>query len=209
MTSEPITLAFVDCESTGLRPDLGHGIWELAIIRRGPDKDSDWWETEHVWQIRPDLTTADPTALDVCRYHQRFRVPPGVDALWFPQEQREPVPQTFAEAAGQIRRLLDGAYLVGAVPSFDALMLTYFLRAHGLEPAWRHRLVCVENLVAGALGQPIPMGLRHAATSVGVWVDPEARHTAMGDARVACDVYDAVRARAGQPTGATIGGGNG
>lgn len=206
--TEPITLAFVDTETTGLRPELGHSVWELAIIRRGPDEDPDWWETEHVWQIRPGLTTADPEALDMCGYHQRFRVPPGVDTLWFPQEQREPIPQTFAEAAAQIHRLLDGAYLVGAVPSFDALMLTYFLRGHGLEPAWRHRLVCVENLVAGATHQRIPQGLREAASQVGVWVDPEARHTAMGDARVARDTYDAVMQRAVPPAGVAIGGGD-
>lgn len=206
--TDPITLAFVDCETTGLRPDLSHSVWELAIIRRGPDEDPDWWETEHVWQIRPDLNVADPEALEVNDFLRRFRVPPGVDALWFPQEQSEPIPQTFAEAAAQIHRLLDGAYLVGAVPSFDALMLTHFLRGHGLEPAWRHRLVCVENLSAGALGLPVPQGLRHAAASVGVWVDPEARHTALGDARVAREVYDAVMDRVVSPTSAATGGGD-
>lgn len=206
--TEPITLAFVDTETTGLHPDLGHSIWELAIIRRGPDEGPDWWESEYVWQIRPDLNPADPDALEVNDFFRRYRVPGGVDALWFPQGQREPIPQTFAEAAEQIHRLLAGAYLVGAVPSFDALMLTYFLRARGIEPAWRHRLVCVENLVAGAVGQRVPQGLHEAASAVGVWVDPDARHTALGDARVAREVYDAVMDRAASPGGAALGGGD-
>jgi DNA polymerase III epsilon subunit-like protein len=209
--SEPITLAFVDCETTGLRPDHGHGIWELAVIIRritanhadGADAE---WEEEHVWQIRPDLNDADPEALNVNDFVRRFKVPPEVDALWFPEFQREPVPQGIREAVRQIADLLDGAYLVGAVPAFDAMMLAHLLRSHGDEPRWRHRLVCVESLVAGAVGQRVPRGLQQAASAVGVWVDPEARHTAMGDTRVAREVYDAVMDRAVSPVGTAPGG---
>lgn len=209
--TEPITLAFVDCETTGLRPERGHSIWELAVIVRriavnhtnGTDVE---WEEEHVWQIRPDLDNADPEALKVNDFARRFKVPPEVDSLWFPEFQREPVPQAIGEAVRQIADLLDGAYLVGAVPAFDAMMLAHLLRSHGNDPRWRHRLVCVENLVAGAAGQRVPQGLQQAASAVGVWVDPEARHTAMGDARVAREVYDAVMDRAVSPVGAAPGG---
>ncbi|GAA3956989.1 hypothetical protein GCM10023085_44430 [Actinomadura viridis] len=184
-----VRLAFTDCETTGLRPDLGHGIWELAVIIRHP---ADGWDEEHVWQIRPDLKTADAKALEINDFHRRFLVPDGAEALWFPYDRREPVTQTAREAATQIQGLLEDRYLVGAVPAFDTAMITRLLLSHRLEPRWKHRLVCVENLVAGAVGQPVPQGLWKAAVAVGVPVDPAVRHTALGDARLARDVYDAV-----------------
>lgn len=198
--TEPIKLAFVDCETTGLDPFTGHTIWELAVIVRQLGENrvdgSDFeWEEEHVWQLRPDLNTADPEALEMNGFFHRFKVPAGVSALWFPEFQREPIGQSFTEAVTQIRDVLDGVYLVGAVPSFDAMMLTHLLHGYDLKPSWRHRLVCVETLAAAVLGEPVPQGLRHAATALGVEFDEAGRHTAIGDARAARDVYDAVMVR--------------
>ena len=191
--TEPITLAFVDTETTGLRPDLGHGVWEVATVVR----EQDGGESEYLWQIRPDLEHADPVALAKGRFDERFEVPDGCEALHFPGGGQEPFKVTAACAAGDIARVLDGAYLVGAVPSFDAMMLTALLCAHGVEPSWRYRLVCVENLVAGRLGRPVPQGLRCAATALGIVVDEDSRHTAVGDAHLAKAVYDASQAAAG------------
>lgn len=212
--NEPIKLAFLDCETTGLDPFAGHTIWELAVIvrRLGENRvdGSDFeWEEEHVWQIRPDLNTADPEALDMNGFFRRFKVPSGVDALWFPEFQREPIQVIRIAAVTQIRDVLDGAFLVGAVPSFDAGMLTHLLLGHGLKPSWRHRLVCVETLAAAVLGEPVPQGLRHAATALGVEFDEAGRHTAMGDARLAMAVYDAVMYRKPAPVNAISGGTDG
>lgn len=48
-------LAFTDTETPHLIA-RGRVPWEIAIIRRRPNGT----ETEHVWQVRPDLATADP-----------------------------------------------------------------------------------------------------------------------------------------------------
>ena len=197
------TLCFVDVESTGLSPHRGHALWELAVIVRRPGVGQD---DEYLWQIRPDLDAADPEALEMNGFHSRFRVPDGCDAvrvmddggLW---------KLPLHEALFDIQVVLHDAYLVGAVPSFDAAMLSSLLVSHDRRVPWRHRLVCVENLAAAVLGEPVPQGLRHAATALGVEVDEAGRHTAMGDARLAMAVYDAVMFR--EPAPATVGGTDG
>ena len=78
---------------------------------------------------------ADPEALELNGFFHRFKVPASVSAAWFPEFAREPIRQTFTHAVTQIRDVLDGAFLVGAVPSFDATMLTHLLHAYDLKPA--------------------------------------------------------------------------
>ena len=54
-------LAFVDTETTHLDAEVGEA-WEVAVILREQDRRTD---TEYVWQVRPDLTTADPESLRI------------------------------------------------------------------------------------------------------------------------------------------------
>jgi hypothetical protein len=139
MSAEPTfeKLCFVDVESTGLDPRV-HRPWELAVILR----EAGMPDEEHVFQIRPDLSKADPEALKIGRFEERFTVPDGWDATWAVH-----TPSTWRlqlhEALWEIQSLLDGAYLVAAVPSFDdsmlkALMWDHDRRVNG-SPAGSHR----------------------------------------------------------------------
>lgn len=178
---------FLDLETTGLDPRTHH-LWEFAAILRDEYGCAD---EEFVWQIRPSLDTADPVALEKCRFEERFLVPDGRDAvrvmsdggLW----KLEP-----HEALHDIQDLLRDAHIIGANPTFDDGFLKALMHAQGRRIGWQYRLVCVENLVAGALKLPGPLSLRKSAEAMGVKVDDDARHTALGDARLARDVYDAV-----------------
>lgn len=188
-------LAFLDCETTGLDPRI-HEPWEVAFIVR----DAGDIDVERVWQLRPGLTEADPEALQIGRFDERFQVPDGWDAA-------EVLPDggmfrmRLHEALHDIQAALSGAHLVGAVPSFDAGMLGALLQRHGRRIVWRHRLICVENLVCGRLGWPTPQGLRQSSEALGISVDDSGRHTALGDARLARDTYDAVMVDAVQSQG--------
>ena len=183
---------FLDLETTGLSA-RDHAIWECAAILR------DEWgcpDEEHVWQIRPNLDGADPEALEKCRFKERFVVPDGVDAVkvtpkgepWGGGLWKMPI----HEALFDMQDLLRDAHIIGANPAFDDSFLKALLQRHGRRIGWNYRLVCVENLVAGHLRQPLPVSLRKSAEAMGVKVDDDARHTALGDARLARDVYDAV-----------------
>lgn len=191
----PAPLVFLDLESTGLDPDR-HEPRQIAVVVRGhrdPGSDGEW-----VWQLKPDLELADPAALRIGRYYAREQVSPhgGTGRLLAsPWLERGTEPSSARAVAERLAVLLDGAYLIGAVPSFDAGFLDRLLRRNAQCPTWHYRLVCVETLTAGHFGRLVG-GLADCARELGVPVDPEVAHTALGDARLARDIYDAVMGEA-------------
>lgn len=196
-------LIFLDTESTGLDPDR-HEVWEVGYIVR----DEDHRDVEAVWQIAPaHLERADPYALRIGRFWERRAKsePPGIES--------------FA-AQGRAERfaaLIDGATIVGAVPDFDVRFLTKWLARCGLPWTAHYHLCDVENLAVGYLrrqldeesslrgtGQAVspwqalravldpPWSSEALSMALGVKIREEDRHTALGDARWARDLYDVV-----------------
>lgn len=191
-------LVFLDTETTGLDPRT-HQIWEIGVILR----DEYGLETEALWQIRPDLATADPKGLEIGRFHERFKVPEGVDAvqvdsdggLW---------KLALHEMLHDFQDVVRGAHLIGAVPSFDDAFLKALLQPRDRRIGWHYHLCDVENLAVGYLaakGEPLSPPWDSEVLSAKLGVDPSRyeRHTALGDARWARDVYDAVMG--GEPRG--------
>lgn len=197
MTVPPVTapLAFIDTETTSLRPD--RKAWEVGLVLREPGRD----DAEHRWLIRAadlDLGNADPAALRVGRFYDRHPEYGGPD---------DPV---WAEAVAlrEIERLTRGAHLVGAVVSFDADVLGTRMRASGICPSWHYHLIDVEPLVVGYLSAyerrgrlltakiGLPWKSDDLSKGLGVRVSDDDRHTALGDARWAMRLWDAVMAPA-------------
>lgn len=196
-------LAFVDTETTSLRYD--RRAWEIAVILRREG----YPDTEHTWLIDAgdlDLGNADLMSLKIGRFYGRH---PQASGHWIGS-----VPGVARESAAlaEFEEITRGAHLIGAVPSFDAEVLSARMRAHGICPSWHYHLCCVENLAVGALAASSAFGkspsgsqaekIRRLITppwksddlsaALGVTVSEEDRHTALGDARWAMRVYDAV-----------------
>lgn len=212
MTRAP--LAFVDCETTGLDAAV-HEIWEVGLVMREPNGE----EHEHKWFLPVDLGRADPVALGIGRFHERYgkwdeRV--LQDGTVIPPKRGQI--SNLGRFSRQFARWTRGAHLVGAVVSFDEERLRKLLKANGACPEWHYHLVDVENLAAGfIMGREIEYdsttqeprlkyghsrSLIETATppwdstelSRAVGVEPERfdRHTAMGDVHWAMAIYDAV-----------------
>lgn len=174
------TLVFIDTETTSLRPD--RRVWEIGLIIRRPGK-RDWEKRGFIDSAYLDLGNADQKSLEIGRYYERH--PHGIDAA------TEPV-ETEYDALSFVERHTRGAILVGAVPNFDAEVLAARMRANGICPSWHYHLVDVETLAAGALRMPPKWNFDTLLDAYGLVYDEADRHTALGDARMARDLYDAV-----------------
>lgn len=203
-TKSVAPLAFVDCETTGLNP-AEHSMWELAVIRRENSID-----TEHLWQIKLgkwEIEQADPKAMEINGYHERFALPEDYQAGEMLHACGTPHPVKRADLRSDLTLLLDGAVLVGSNPGFDAAFLHVFLDA---KP-WHYRTVDIALLAVGFRYGQAASGVyggdfacqadypqppyRSYEMSRAVGVEPPAEgvaHTALGDARWARDVFDAV-----------------
>lgn len=199
-------LAFVDTETTHLDAEIGEA-WEVAVILREPDAISRDDDMEYVWQVRPDLTAADPESLKIGRYHERFNVPETAEAAF--TGCTPAVPMTRAEAVAVITNIVRGAVLIGSNPGFDDRFLRKLLGRGSAQ--WHYRPVCIATLAAGRKlgmaemvrrvgGTPIPsddVPFPFSSRDLSRWtgVEPpgdDTAHTALADARWARDVFDAV-----------------
>lgn len=162
---------FIDTETTGLDIER-HELWELALIVR--EDNGEQWDYEKM--VSPDLANADPNALRMNGFYERH-YESGTNSY---------------HVAEDVAKITSNATLVGANPSFDASFIDKFLRKWNYAPAWKHRMICVESLVAGALRLPEPVSLLKSAELMDIEVNTEEAHTASYDAHLAMQVYDAV-----------------
>jgi hypothetical protein len=183
-------LCFLDTETSSLDPDRGE-VYEIGLIVR--DSGSPL-ELEWRWWLPIDLGKADPMSLKVGRFFER-RPPQSrtwSGALQWAPDSGKVEQAAVGEVAASVMELTADAHLVGAVPSFDAAFLTPLLRKWGCCPAWHYHLVDVEALAAGLVQAEPPWNSGDLSRKVGVEPDQFDRHTALGDARWARAIYDAV-----------------
>lgn len=197
-------LAFVDLETTGLNPDYS-SIWEIAIIIRVPSGR----EYEHHWQIRQTeihLRDADPKALEIGRYYERMVVSKEMAYAQITPD-GHPVGVSRRALMDNVAGLLTDAVMIGSNPAFDAAFLRVFLDSS----PWHYRTIDIATLAAGfrfgqaksgAYGGDFTFATDYPQLpyksydlSRAVDVEPptaDVAHTALGDARWAMAVYDAV-----------------
>lgn len=202
-------LIFLDTETTGLDPDR-HEVWEVAWIIRDESRRDD----ESAWQLPLRwLGDADPYALRVGRFHDRYRYVPSPVAVSSSDGART----SEDIVARSICQQFDGATIVGAVPDFDVRFLTRWLARQGFPWTAHYHLCDVENLAVGYLRRQLdelstlrevgeaysphealarildpPWSSDALSAALGIEIAPKDRHTALGDARWARDLYDAV-----------------
>ena len=193
-------IVFVDTETDGVHP--GRKPWEIAIIRR-----DERGEHEESFFVEIDLSTADPFGLKIGGFYERHPLGRAITMSGHPLNWNETTPGrdrlfSRARAAQIVARMTHGAHWVGAVPNFDTEVLDRLLREQELVPSWHYHLVDVEALAVGyarakGLDIALPWKSDELSVAIGVFPPSEAdRHTALGDARWARRIYDAVTGNA-------------
>lgn len=178
-------IVFMDTETLGL--DINAPIWEFAAIKRVFDDDGSWAEEElHFFVQHADAEEWIPSLREdfVADYRARYD---------------ETTAFCWSAAARSIASFVGGATVVGAVPDFDTTRIRHqLLGPLGIEDPWHYHLIDVENLAVGYLrglavpGFAPPWNSDEVSSALGVTVPEDERHTAMGDARWAMRLYDAV-----------------
>ncbi|MFD4788275.1 hypothetical protein ACFWN1_14690 [Streptomyces sp. NPDC058459] len=185
-------IAFIDTETTHLSAEIGEA-WEVAVILRQFEDDGTH-DTEYLWEFSIDPETADPEALRIGRWHERHQLPARTDQAAFTGSSPA-IRMTRTEAVEAITRLLRGTVLVGSNPGFDDRFLRKLL---GFSNAlWHYRPYDIVQLAAAKVGAqaagPLPWRTHVLSRAIGVEPPtPDMAHTALGDARWARDVHDAV-----------------
>jgi hypothetical protein len=176
-------LVFIDTETDGLHP--GRRAWEIGMILR----DERGLEYESRMFLPLDLKFSDPAALKIGGFWDRHPVGRKLSGKT-PECATPTEPVTSAhDAAKKVMEWTFGAHLVGANPAFDAQVLERLLRSEGYLPSWHYRLIDVEALTSGCAGKLVG-GLKACCEHFS-FIQSDA-HTALGDARDARAVYDAV-----------------
>jgi DNA polymerase III epsilon subunit-like protein len=213
------TICFIDTETTGLDPDR-HDIWEVALIT--PDGSEYVWQFPvdemaadpfalnigRYWERRWSSDNEVPVLNAI------------YDADT-PQSRRKNFPhkgraiQPDATWARYFRDLTAGCHLAGAVVSFDEERLRRLLRSLGVLHRWHYHVIDVEALAIGYLHglnrhghssascvegycvsddelPGLPWKSDDLSAALGIKVSDEDRHTALGDARWARAIYDAI-----------------
>lgn len=177
-------LVFLDTETCGL--SLDDPIWEVGAIRRDPDGS----ETQHHWFVEHDVSAAEALP-------QSFR--DDHNARYNPAQALS-VPLLAEQLTDLFRPGENGAaaHLVGANPNFDAARIFHQV---GVEP-WHYHIICVESMMLAALAlhrrATIPWASDMQSRGLGLDCDKYKRHTALGDAAWARDVFTHLTGRMGQ-----------
>lgn len=198
MPDQPVPLCFIDCETTGLHHERLP--WDVAVIRREPDGACTEWQAF----LDVDLSKADPFALKIGHFYERHPLGRWLSGRDGEVDDGVGVWHAFTEtvcadvAAARFARMTHGAHIIGAVPNFDTSTMGDLARNNELLNAHHYHLIDVETLAVGFLagrGEPIAPPWSSDDLSAALGVTPpgdDERHTALGDARWAQRLYDAV-----------------
>jgi DNA polymerase III epsilon subunit-like protein len=178
------SIVSLDLETTGLDSRV-HRLWEIGIVSNDGEK-------MHYHVPPSNFVMAQPEALQISGFYDRFTWPEGADAHDLRsvhyRADSDNAPYDLVnklEVAVGIGEVTAGATILGACPQFDTAFLATFLYEHGLAPAWKHRLLDLGSYCAGAWGVQEPLSTK---TIEERYPNPD-KHNAFADAAWNLEVY--------------------
>ena len=194
----PRPQVFLDTEAVTLElgPDV---LWEIGLIFRSVGQR----DAPMRWQIRPNMARANPRSLEISKFHDRFVVPAGAEAIAWLEPGKPLVVMTLRRVVHMLGALLEGASIYGMVPSFDTERLRLLFERFDVGAVWHYELHDVQDLAAGFLAREgtaarvsltPPYDSAALSRAMGV-APPQEAHAALGDADWAQRLHDTVMGR--------------
>jgi len=160
-------LAVIDVETTGLSPASGDRVVEIGVIARLGER-----ETARLCRlINPGRPIPDEVR--------------GIHGISDADVDGQP---HFESIAGDVARLLDGAWIVGHNVSFDVGFLAMELALAGVKPK---PLGCLDTRKLAATLWELP-NYQLGTVAARLGINPERRHRAIGDAEACGQILDRV-----------------
>ena len=207
-------LCFIDTETTSLRPD--RRAWEVGLIVRDPGCE----DVEHQWFVRTedlDLGNADVMSLKIGRFYERHPqmrglagTVPGEAAVLADVEKMTrgahlvgAVPNFDADVLGARMRahgicpswhyhLIDCEALAIGFLNGRRARQNEIVDGYPLENDGKEAPGLVRWNSPGPWDVPLPWKSDDLSAALGITAGDEGRHTALGDAKWARAIYDAV-----------------
>lgn len=182
---------FLDVETDGLAPDAQ--VWDIGFVKASPDGTLERFQTF----LEIDLGRGDPKALNIGRFWER-----SPQSLVLPPVLQVPeykLAYDHESVAQRIFKHAHGATLAGIVPSADAQWVGEFLRTYGGLPVpWHYKLFDVHTYACGVLSwvkdaDTTQWTTEQVSEALNLAVPDQVRHTAIGDAELAFQMYVAAR----------------
>lgn len=169
---------FCDVETTGLDPNV-HSVWEVAMIIDGH---------EYCWQIKPgwhENWVYDLAALRINKMLDRLDDDQAIEA-----DRLSGIMLPEISTDVNLTGILAGRHVVGANPRFDMDFLAPLFSTF-VDPPWRYRPYDITSMAMGCVGAHVN-GLAGAAEALGLELDPDEHHSALYDARLARQIFEAI-----------------
>lgn len=163
-------IVFVDIETSGLDPNYHEPI-EVGLVAAEYRREMSSVE----FSLAFDPVKADPKALEVNGWSYR---------------EFAPVFSVEDAHASLMDHFADGALFCAWHSHFDEAFLAAWCRRNSLEIPWSHRAVVdLPSLVMARCGVVVRGSTRTLAKQLGLDPDYDGRHSALGDAGFAYDVF--------------------
>ena len=183
---------FLDVETDGLRPDAQ--VWDIGFVR------ADSSGNLEKFQCYLDIAVmlADPMALDIGQFWHRAPQSPLVTTHLNEKGHKNLSAMLPSEAARKVFTSAHGATLAGIVPSADAQWVGNWLASYGYPIPWHYKFFDVHTYACGVLSllrddDTTQWTTEQVSEALNLSIPDQVRHTGLGDAELAFQMYVAAR----------------
>lgn len=153
----------IDTETTGLYPDQGHVVTEIALVIPN-DEFTEMQPYYWLFELTgPEIQAATEKAMKINGYHKKIADDLPCTTVSIAQR---------GEVAQQIQEITRGHILAGMNCAFDAQFTRKFMIDRDVTPEWNYHLFEIESACVGYLGKAAPFPWKSSTLAKAMGIEP-------------------------------------